>query len=184
MSSIVVMGAGPAGLATAMLLSAEGFEITVLDKDGSIPPETAEEAWDWERPGVSQFRQAHTILPRGRHILENQLPNVLDQLQRLGGHRYDLIDPLPPGLTDWTPSEGDDRFWSVGARRPVYELAFALAAREVPSIDVRRGGAVSGLVTGAEILPGVTHVTGVETDQGETISADLVIDAAGRRSPL
>jgi 2-polyprenyl-6-methoxyphenol hydroxylase-like FAD-dependent oxidoreductase len=40
------------------------------------------------------------------------------------------------------------------------------------------------LVTGTEVIPGVPHVTGVRTDSGETIDARVVVDTAGRRSPL
>ena len=184
MGSVIVIGAGPTGWSTAMLLANEGFEVTVLERDGSEPPHTASQAWSWGRPGVSQFRQAHTIMPRGRAIIEEQLPGVLNHLQELGAKRYDLLDPLPPSITEWTTSEGDDRFWSLGARRPTYELAFALAAGDIPSIDLRRGVAVNGLVTGPEVITGVPHVTGVSTDGGDTISADVVVDAGGRRSPL
>jgi len=34
------------------------------------------------------------------------------------------------------------------------------------------------------VIPGVPHITGVLTESGETIVAKVVVDAAGRRSPL
>jgi flavin-dependent dehydrogenase len=44
--------------------------------------------------------------------------------------------------------------------------------------------AVAGLTTGTTTGPGVPHVTGVRTEAGEEIAADLVVDTTGRRSPL
>jgi hypothetical protein len=51
-------------------------------------------------------------------------------------------------------------------------------------VEVRRGTAVAGLITGAAALPGVPHITGVRTKAGEAIPADLVVDMTGRRSGL
>lgn len=178
------MGAGPAGLATGMLLSEAGIEVTVLDKDPAEPPDLATEAWnDWQRPGVAQFRQAHTLLPRGRELLEDLLPSVLSRIVSLGAHPFDSLEAPPPTIAEWTPMSGDERFRSVGARRPVYELGFALAAEE-SGVEVRRGVSVTAFRTGSEALPGIPHITGVETADGEVLETDLVIDAAGRRSPL
>lgn len=168
-----------------MLLAEAGLDVTVFDKDAAGPPDNASAAWEsWHRPGVAQFRQAHTLLPRGREILRKDLPRVHAHLENLGSHEFSLVDPPPPGITDWSPEPGDERFSSLGARRPVYELAFALAADETSGVEVRRGKAVNRLLSGTETLSGIPHVVGVETDAGRRIQADLVIDAAGRRSPL
>ncbi len=51
-------------------------------------------------------------------------------------------------------------------------------------MTVRRGAGVDALVTGSSAIDGVPHVTGLRTDDGEELRADLVIDAMGRRSPL
>ena len=184
-SPVVIMGAGPAGLAAGMLLARSGLEITVLDKDPSEPPDTASAAWeDWSRHGVAQFRLAHTLLPGGAEILQTHLPEIFANLTALGAHQYDTLRPMPPTIADQSPRPGDDRFISLAARRPVYELAFAHAAAATPNLQIRRGTAVTSLVTGGSTIPGVTHVRGVELDGGTTIDADLVIDASGRRSPL
>ena len=50
--------------------------------------------------------------------------------------------------------------------------------------DIRRGVTVAGLLTGSSDIPGVPHVVGVQTANGESILADLVVDATGRRSVL
>ena len=70
------------------------------------------------------------------------------------------------------------------ARGPVAEAVVADAPRRRrPGVDVRRGVAVTGVVTdGAG--GGAVRVTGVVTETGERIAADLVVDAVGRRSAL
>jgi 2-polyprenyl-6-methoxyphenol hydroxylase-like FAD-dependent oxidoreductase len=70
------------------------------------------------------------------------------------------------------------------SRRPVLELAFARAAAKTRGVEIRRGAVVESLVTGPEAVRGVPHVVGVRLAEGETLSADLVVDAAGRRSAL
>jgi 2-polyprenyl-6-methoxyphenol hydroxylase-like FAD-dependent oxidoreductase len=68
---IVVLGAGPIGLAAAMLLAADGREVTVLEKDHDDPPGSGEEVWQaWQRTGVPQFRQLHYLQARVRHLRE------------------------------------------------------------------------------------------------------------------
>ncbi len=78
----------------------------------------------------------------------------------------------------------DDEFTSYSARRPVMETALARAAARTPNLEVRRGVAVTALLTEGEMAPGIPHVVGVRTEGGEELHADLVVDAAGRRSSL
>jgi 2-polyprenyl-6-methoxyphenol hydroxylase-like FAD-dependent oxidoreductase len=66
----------------------------------------------------------------------------------------------------------------------VVEAAIARVVAAEPGIEVRRGTAVQGLLTGEPEQPGVPHVVGVVTDGGEELGADLVVDASGRRSAL
>ena len=41
MATIVILGAGPAGLSTAMLLTRDGHEVTVLERDPAPPDDRA-----------------------------------------------------------------------------------------------------------------------------------------------
>lgn len=67
MPEIVVVGAGPAGLVTALLLAGDGHHVTVLERDGGRSG-GVHRAWElWQRPGVSQFRMPHLLEPAGRH---------------------------------------------------------------------------------------------------------------------
>ena len=181
----MVIGAGPIGLATAMLLAADGHDVTVLEKDSEATPSSEVEAWDgWRRPGVAQFRQAHLMLPRFRAVLDAELPVVADRLNKMGGRRFSLIDVLPRSSPDTPARAGDERFDVLTGRRPVVEAAFAQVAEETPGVTIRRGVVVDGPLLGSPTEQGIPHVNGVRTSDGVEIKADLVIDAMGRRSKL
>jgi 2-polyprenyl-6-methoxyphenol hydroxylase-like FAD-dependent oxidoreductase len=183
MPKIVVLGGGVCGLAAGMMLARDGHEVTLLERDPEPVPESAEAAWEgWSRGGVVQFRQAHYLQPRGRHVLAEELPDVLDALIAAGGLPFDPLSVMPPFIADREPRSGDERFATVTARRPTIEQVFGRAAEAEPRLDVRRGTGVSELV--ATPLDGTPHVTGIRTEDGEELGGDLVVDATGRRSPL
>jgi flavin-dependent dehydrogenase len=77
---------------------------------------------------------------------------------------------------------GDERFTVLTGRRPLVEAIVARLAAAEPGLEIMRGVAVRGLI--GDESTGVPHVTGVVTDAGTLLRADLVVDATGRRSPL
>jgi 2-polyprenyl-6-methoxyphenol hydroxylase-like FAD-dependent oxidoreductase len=78
MPRIVVVGGGMCGLAAGILLTRDGHEVTVFERDPAPVPESVEEAWEqWTRDGVAQFRLAHFLAPAGREVLEEQAPRRL-----------------------------------------------------------------------------------------------------------
>ncbi|MGA9858738.1 MAG: FAD-dependent oxidoreductase [Solirubrobacteraceae bacterium] len=185
MFDAVVIGAGPVGLATAMLLARDGYEVTVLEQDAQPPPQEPDEVWaNWDRAGVAQFRQPHLLLPRARHVLDAELPAVRYRIEQLGGRRFHLIDLLPRSLPDRSRRPDDARFETVAARRPLIEAALGWAAERTAGVAIRRGVTVRGPVAGPPALPGVPHVCGVLTASGEELRADVIVDAMGRRSKL
>jgi 2-polyprenyl-6-methoxyphenol hydroxylase-like FAD-dependent oxidoreductase len=177
---VVVVGAGVCGLGAALMLHRDGHEVTVLERDPAPVPDGCGEAWErWERGGVAQFRQAHYLQPLGRAVLDEELPDVRDALVAAGAARFDPLMMMPPPLAEQGPRPGDERFATITARRPVIEHAFARIAEE--QIGTRRGVAVERLEADRN---GATRITGVRTTAGETLPADLVVDAMGRRSKL
>lgn len=180
--SIVIIGAGICGLGAGLLLARDGHDVTILERDASPLPESAQAAWDsWTRGGVAQFRQPHNFMPGLRLLLEAELPDIQDALRDAGASRFDLLHPLPP-FPDQSPRPIDEQCWTYTARRPVGEFVFASAAAREPRVTIRRGVRVAGLLTGQEAIHGVPHVAGVRTVDGEDIRADLVVDASGRQS--
>ena len=184
MADIVVIGAGVVGQGTAMLLADDGHRVTVLERDPGSPPATPEDSWgSWERPGVNQFRLPHFFLARFRSILESELPRAARAVEAAGGLRQNPLLSIPEQIRG-PERPGDTDFDVLTARRPVMEAALAAVAADTAGLTVRRGVAVTGLLTGPPARPGTPHVAGVRTDAGEEIRADLVVDMTGRRSPL
>jgi 2-polyprenyl-6-methoxyphenol hydroxylase-like FAD-dependent oxidoreductase len=180
---ILVLGGGFCGLAAGLLLARDGHEVTVLERDFDPVPTSAEEAWEqWPREGVTQFRQAHFLAAGGRAVLEETLPDVLDGLVAAGACRFDPIETLPPTLTDRARQLGDERFVTFTARRPVMEQVLGAIAQRESGLEVRRGASVAALIMHSRA--GVPHVSGARLKTGESMSADIVVDAMGRRSQL
>lgn len=183
MSEIVIIGGGIGGLSGAMMLAREGHHVTVLERDPA-PPSSPGDAWaDWERRGVNQFRLPHLFLPRFRELLETELPDVAPALEAEGALRTNQLDTVPEQVTGgWRT--GDERFVQITGRRPMIEATLARLAENEPGVEIRRGVAVRGIVAADHRPDGVPHVVGVVTDNGQHLSADLVVDAGGRRSAM
>jgi 2-polyprenyl-6-methoxyphenol hydroxylase-like FAD-dependent oxidoreductase len=179
---ILILGAGLGGLSTAMLLARDGHHVTVLERDPvGPPPERAGTAWDgWQRHGVNQFRLPHFMLPRWWGQVQAELPEIQHRLDAAGALRLNVMATLPVARRG-PMRDGDERYDTMTARRPVLEAALSAAA-DTAGVSIRRGVAVSGLTThwGGR----VPRVTGVLTEDGSAITADLVVDCAGRRSAL
>jgi 2-polyprenyl-6-methoxyphenol hydroxylase-like FAD-dependent oxidoreductase len=184
MARIVIVGAGVVGLGAALLLSRDGHEVAVLERDAAAPPQGTEEIWGtWRREGVNQFRLPHFFLARYCGLLESELPEVKAELAAVGArHSNPVLDAV--GAIRGPVREEDDAFGCITGRRCVVEAAAASVAARTPGLEIRRGAAVAELITGPSAHDGVPHVAGVRLCSGEKITADLVVDMTGRRSPL
>jgi len=182
MGRIVFVGGGIVGTCAAMMLANDGHDVTVLERDPTTPP-SSEDAWDdWDRRGVNQFKMLHFFLPRFRLVAEAELPGLIEAMEAAGALRMNPLEGIPEDLTGGRRDD-DAKFTTVTARRPVAESVVAAMAAATPGVTIRRGVGVGGLLTdpGAD---GIVHVTGVRTEDGEEIPADLVVDSGGRRSAI
>ena len=186
MAKIVVVGGGICGLGASMMMARRGHEVVVLERNPEEPPESIEKAWDaWERTGVAQFRMGHWYMARWNNIIKRELPDLIPQFKEVGALSVNMAtDAMPDTIADRARRDDDDQFDVVTGRRPVFEWVMARAAMAEPNVEIRRGVGVSGLITGDSVADGVPHVVGVRTETDDEITADLVIDAGGRRSAL
>jgi 2-polyprenyl-6-methoxyphenol hydroxylase-like FAD-dependent oxidoreductase len=183
MAHTIVLGGGLCGLTAAMMLARDGHRVTVLERDPDPVPANPEEAWErWRRDGVTQFRQAHYLQPRGRQELDAELPDVRQALEDAGALGFNPLTAMPPSIADRAPRPGDERFVTWTGRRSTIEQVVGRAAENEPGVEIRRGVAVTALQT--RRTDGRVHVTGVRTGDGERLAADLVLDAMGRASKL
>ena len=181
MAKIVIVGAGVVGLGAGLLLCGDGHEVVLLERDARASPAGAEEIWGtWQRKGVSQFRLPHFFLARYRGLLDSELPEVKEELVAAGAVRPNPVLDAPEAVRG-PAREGDGAFECISGRRCVVEAAVASVASRTPRLEIRRGAAVTGLVTGPSAHDGVPHVAGVRLGTGEELAADLVVDMTGRR---
>ncbi|HEY2263994.1 MAG TPA: FAD-dependent monooxygenase [Streptosporangiaceae bacterium] len=183
MARILILGAGLGGLSTAMLVALEEHQVTVLERDPAAPPppEHTDAAWEgWQRRGVNQFRLPHFMMPRWWSLLRTELPDVRSPLEAAGARHLNTVAELPVARRG-PMRDGDERFDTVTARRPVLEAALSAAAAAA-GVTIRRGVTVTGLTTDGNA--DTPRVTGVLTENGAAITADLVVDCGGRRSVL
>ncbi|KRE30066.1 FAD-dependent oxidoreductase [Mycobacterium sp. Soil538] len=150
--TIVVVGAGPTGLFTAIALARRGHEVTVVDRDpGPV------EGRLWRRRGVMQFAHAHTFRGPVVDALQAEIPGAVDHL-------------VEAGATVATADDGTAV--ALRCRRELFERVL----RTVASCQ-RRLTIVTG--HGDRVVLDGHRAVGVQVD-GAGMSADLVIDASGR----
>lgn len=185
MSKAIVVGGGPTGLATAMLLAKRGVEVVVLDREAPAPSDV-DDLWEnWQRRSVAQFRQVHYLQPAAHAQLSEHLPEVLAQMALAGVEQFNVPELQAPYMPDQGKGVDMSRFVTrTSCRRPFMEFGFASAARSCQGVEIRSSSPVTALVVGSEVIKGVPHVIGVKTDNGDIYYADVILDASGRRTAL
>jgi 2-polyprenyl-6-methoxyphenol hydroxylase-like FAD-dependent oxidoreductase len=181
---VLVIGAGMAGLWTALALAPTGREVVLLERDPPPPEGGADAAFDsWARRGVGHLRHSHAFLARLRLIIRDEHPKLLEELLAAGCR--DL--GFEGGLTDihrrsYTPEPVDNDLAVLTSRRTTLELIMRRYVERQPNVTIQSGAFVKELLIAPGPIPTVTGVVVEDADGRHELTADLVADAAGRTS--
>ncbi|MFC4533336.1 NAD(P)/FAD-dependent oxidoreductase [Sphaerisporangium dianthi] len=173
MTTVVVLGGGFAGVLAAAVLARHADDVVLIEND-RYPrgPGT--------RRGLPQSHHTHVLVTGGARALRTLLPGTLEELFARGAHRRGL-----PGGALILTSEGwyrrhDTEAYLISCSRGLLDEVVRRRALGGGAVSVREGTQALGLVGDAARVTGVSVRR--EGAPAETIRADLVVDATGRRS--
>ncbi len=182
--SVVILGAGMAGLCTALALAPSGRAITLLERDAPPPGDVEATFEDWARRGASQLRHSHAFLARLRQLIAHEHPALLAALESAGARELRFADGLPePIRKTYAPDPRDDEMSILVSRRSTLEWIIRRHVESQANVAIRSGAFVTRLVSERDAAGALT-AKGLALDTGETVLADLVIDAGGRMTPM
>ncbi|MGI5472208.1 NAD(P)/FAD-dependent oxidoreductase [Streptomyces sp. CA-132043] len=173
MTSAVVLGGGMAGMLAAAALARSADRVTVIESD-RFPDGPA------PRKGLPQGHHNHMLMSGGAQALDDLLPGTTDALFAAGARRRGM-----PGDLLTLSAEG----WYRRHRGDAYVIA---CSRELTDHVVRARVLADKKITVIESAKATgpvgdrRRITGVRVEragaEAETLDADLVVDATGRRS--
>lgn len=175
---VVVAGGGVGGLGAALALARRGREVLLVERDPLRDASSADDAFDWERPGAPQTHQTHGFLARIVVLMRERFPDLLDALERAGCSTVSGTS----GLGEARP--GDQELSILLVRRTTFEWILRRAVDAEPAVEVRSGAGVTGLLTATGLAAGVPVVGGVVLEDGTEVRADAVVAATGRRGDV
>ncbi|BBX17940.1 oxidoreductase [Mycolicibacterium duvalii] len=170
----IVIGASLGGLCASRVLSEFAERVTVLERD--VLPEQP-----GNRTAVPQGRHVHLLMARGAQEFESLFPGLLDDMVAAGvpilENRPDCIHFGAAGHVLGTQHRLQDEFTAYVPSRPHLEWQIRRRALQIPNVTLVPAGVEEPVFDG-------DRVTGVRTADGDTLEADLVVDATGRGTRL
>ncbi|WP_426514017.1 FAD-dependent oxidoreductase [Dactylosporangium sp. McL0621] len=167
----IVLGGSIAGLTAARALRDSFDRVTVFDRD-TLPDGAA------HRRGVPQAEHGHGLLARGRAVLEELFPGLVDELAELGAIPLDIQRDVVWIFGDRPAPRVASGLAGLSISRALLEAGLRRRVAALPGVTILDGHEATGLtfdgarVTGATVRP----VGGGEHE----VRADLVVDATGR----
>ncbi|MBW2415069.1 MAG: NAD-binding protein [Deltaproteobacteria bacterium] len=181
---VVVVGGSVAGLGAGLALSQEGHRVTLLERDDTpLPAAPADALVEWDRRGAPQVFHSHAFLGRLYCMVRDRAPDLLAKLLEYGADELTFQRMARPVFGDIEPEPGDEDIVLLACTRTTFEWVLRRYILDSGRVEFREGVGVQGLVA-SQPATGVPTVTGVRLDSGETLAADLVLDATGRRSKI
>lgn len=181
---VLVIGAGIAGLCTALAIGPTGRQVTLVERDGDPPSGDADEAFrDWSRRGVGHLRQSHAFLARLGKIIRNEHPKLRQAFLDFGVRELGFDVMLSPiQKASYKPRPEDEEFTLLTSRRTTLELVIRRYVETLPNVTIRSNTMVKRLLTERD-GQGQLKVTGVAADGPDgpvEVLADVVVEAGGR----
>ncbi len=166
-----MVGGSLTGLVAARVLADHFRDVVLVERDRFPDGPDA-------RKGVPQARHLHVLLKGGERILRHYFPGLREELLQDGASLLDMA-----GDTRWRFFGGWKRRFRSGLEvlsqsRALLEWKVRRRVASWPGVRIHDGAAASGIAVAAD------RVCGLELDGGETLAADLVVDASGRGSRM
>jgi flavin-dependent dehydrogenase len=160
----VVVGGSLAGLLAARVLTDHFDRVTLIERD-RYPVDPV------YRPGIPQSRHLHVLWTRGLELLEHLFPGLEKTLLSAGVPELRI-----PADVLWLTAAGWRQRFDVTRMLTFSRPLIDWAVRARLPVDVMEGCEVTALI------PRGRDVAGVVLRSGDSIPADLVVDATGRGS--
>lgn len=173
----IVLGASISGLLTARVLSDFFKKVTVVERD-ELPTDNR------IRNGVPQARHLHALLAKGEEVITELFPGIDQRFDELGAAPFDVAEqslfiiggealrPYTCGVSTRT------------LRRSTLEAEVRARVKQIDNVVFRERTDVTGLVGNGDqtAVAGVALRSRDGAKAQETLLADFVVDATGRRS--
>ncbi|MDH6196766.1 2-polyprenyl-6-methoxyphenol hydroxylase-like FAD-dependent oxidoreductase [Mycobacterium frederiksbergense] len=172
----VVIGGSIAGLCAAQVLSEHYQRVTLYERD-ELPDQPV------NRNGIPQGQHVHLLMARGGQELETLFPGLLDEMVASGvpvvRNQPESIHFSAAGHVLRTGCTPHDNFTAYVPSRGHLEWQLRKRVSSLTNIEITRR-----VVLHPQFDPAAGRVTGLVLDDGQTVPADLVVDASGRGSRL
>ncbi|BBY43730.1 FAD-dependent oxidoreductase [Mycolicibacterium celeriflavum] len=173
---VAVIGGSLAGMCAARVLSDVSERVTVYERD-DLPDGPA------NRAAVPQGRHVHLLMARGADEFEKHFPGLLADMLADGvpilENRPDCIHFGAAGHVLGTAHRLQNEFTAYVPSRPQLEWQIRKRVKNIDNVEI-----VHAAVTEPTYDAARERVTGVLLDFGQTVAADLVVDATGRGTRL